>query len=263
MVNSLPVLATQPNHRRIRRRHTVQLAQRKLETGAARRIRYTRNRPSINLNLQPQRPDKHLASRHIPRLHHHRPITRRARLPTICHQTQLRVLHDVRAGAEDQADVVGAVVAAVRVPGQRVGEGVERGGGEAVVVDVGERTVHAAVADAQEIGVVRGAAEGGQRDEGVETGAVVMDLALDAAEFTAVTGEALEKIRRQERKEKKKERKQADVMYEKKGWVDAYMLSQYRLALPFHPQCATVGWNPNTVPKVLALVAVNPKYLLQ
>lgn len=43
---------------------------------------------------------------------------------------------------------------------------------------------------------------------------------------------------------------------------DAYMLSQYRRALPFHPQCGTVGINPSTLFTVLVTVPVYPKYLV-
>lgn len=44
---------------------------------------------------------------------------------------------------------------------------------------------------------------------------------------------------------------------------DVYMLSQYRRALPFHPQCGTVGMNPRTLFTVLVTVLVYPKYLVK
>lgn len=39
------------------------------------------------------------------------------------------------------------------------------------------------------------------------------------------------------------------------------MLSQYLRALPFHPQCGTVGINPNTLLTDFVAVSVYPKYL--
>jgi hypothetical protein len=44
---------------------------------------------------------------------------------------------------------------------------------------------------------------------------------------------------------------------------DSHMLSQYRRALPFHPQCGTVGVYPSTLFTVFVTVLVYPKYLLK
>lgn len=99
-------------------------------------------------------------------------------------------------------------------------------GGEAGFVDVGEGTAGPAVADLEQVCVGGVVAEGGEEDEGVEAGAVVVDLSLDALEFAAVAGEV---------------RWEGQGVERRGGRGDAYMLSQYRRALPFQPQCGTVG----------------------
>lgn len=90
------------------------------------------------------------------------------------------------ADAERVPDEVGAVVAGVAVPLEGVFEGVEGRGGEAALVDVGERAAQAAVGDAEEVVVCRRRFEFGDEREGVEAAAVVVDLSLDALELPTV-----------------------------------------------------------------------------
>ena len=62
----------------------------------------------------------------------------------------------------------------------------KRGGGKPVCVDVGQRPVHTAITNAQQIGIRRVTAKSRQRDEGIQTRAIVVDLPLAAADFTAI-----------------------------------------------------------------------------
>ena len=95
-------------------------------------------------------------------------------------------MDQIGAHLERVADEVGAVVARVRVPRERLLERVEGRGREAALVDGGERPGEPGEAGAQEVCVCRCRAEAGDERDGVEPGAVVVDLPLDALQLPAV-----------------------------------------------------------------------------
>lgn len=79
-----------------------------------------------------------------------------------------------------------SVIPRVCIPLQCIRECVERCGREASIVDVGERPGQAAVSHAKQVVIRRGRLECGDQGQGVETTPVMVDLAFDSLEFSAV-----------------------------------------------------------------------------
>jgi hypothetical protein len=151
------------------------------------RVAEPRNATRISRKQHPQGPDEDPTS-HGP-LCRHTDATgtcRRRKSTAVDQQSQGLVLRHICSGPQGHAEKARAIVAAVAVPLQRVWPRVERGGGEAVLVDVGKRPARPAVADLQEIRVRGVAAECGEENEGVEAGTVMVYLTFDPLELASV-----------------------------------------------------------------------------
>src|SRR5690348_17903645 len=96
------------------------------------------------------------------------------------------MMDDVGRRVQRMAEEIRAVSAGIGDERQHVREGMKRGGGESILIDVRKRTHRAAIADAEKIEIIGMLAIFGKQWNRVDARAVMVKLPLETLDFRGI-----------------------------------------------------------------------------